>query len=332
MAVDVGSMSVSVVPRETRRETIQHLARRADEWGYGGFALPETWSYDTTVLLAEAAGYTQQVRLAAFVLNVWSRSAATLAMASATLDAISGGRFVLGLGAGSRRLAEGFHDVPFSAPSTRVRQAIAQVRALLRGERTPFYRTASDSPVALGLAPRPDLPIYLGAMTPPSIELAGELCDGWIPYFHPRDHLAEGIALLEQGAARAAERRPAPKVWVSVPTVVAEETAAARKGAAWFVAFYMTAMGGLVRNTLARAGYAKEADAVLAANAGREPAIVPPEAEVLLEQLTIYGTPAEVREQSERWRAAGATTLGLLLLPNLSHEAIDFTLAAFRST
>ena len=92
-------IGLSVMPLETRREAIIGLATEGDRLGYDGFFMPETWGYDMTVLLAEAAARTTRITLGTGILGIWNRSAATIAMAAATLHAMSGGRFVLGLGA-----------------------------------------------------------------------------------------------------------------------------------------------------------------------------------------------------------------------------------------
>src|SRR5207248_4542911 len=100
--------------------------------------LPETWAYDVTIVLAEAAVKTERIRVGSAILGVWNRSAATLAMGAATLASLSRGRFVLGLGASTPQLVEGLHDVPFGAPLTQMRRVVTQIRALLRGERVPL--------------------------------------------------------------------------------------------------------------------------------------------------------------------------------------------------
>src|SRR5215467_9521438 len=92
-------IGLSVMPLETRREAIIGLATQGDRLGYDGFFVPETWSYDMTVLLAEAAARTTRITIGTGILGIWNRSAATIAMAALTLNAVSGGRFVLGLGA-----------------------------------------------------------------------------------------------------------------------------------------------------------------------------------------------------------------------------------------
>jgi alkanesulfonate monooxygenase SsuD/methylene tetrahydromethanopterin reductase-like flavin-dependent oxidoreductase (luciferase family) len=323
-------LAVAMMPLETRWEAIMHLGMSADKLGYEAILLPETWSYNTSVLLAEIAVRTQNLRVGTGILSVWGRSAATIAMAASTLNILSGGRFILGLGSSTRQLVEGLHDVPFDAPYTKLRQTITQVRALAQGERIPLAVATEARPLRLNLPQGPDLPIYLAASSPKSIRLAGELCDGWIPFLFPRDRLADGIALLEEGASRASVP---PREWgvrPIVPTIVAPNGGTARQGAAWVVAFYLTTMGPIYRNVLSRYGYAAEVESILAANAGCKPALVPSDAEVLLDQLTLYGTPQEARDKVGLWHAAGAGVPSLMTNPHLSLDEISYTLDALR--
>src|SRR5437870_5291287 len=181
---------------------------------------------------AEAAVRTRRIRLGSGILGVWGRSAATIAMAASTLHDISGGRFTLGLGASTAQLAEGLHDVPFSAPTERMRRVITQVRALLKGERIPLAAATGARPLRLNLPPAPAVPIYLAGLAADSIRLAGELADGWIPFLYPRSRLAEGKAILKEGAARTGAPRELPLVCPSMPAVVAADPAEASAGAA----------------------------------------------------------------------------------------------------
>ena len=115
-----------------------------------------------------------------------------------------------------------------------------------------------------------------------------------------------------------------------MPAVVSETDAKAREGAAWFVSFYVTTMGTVYRDSLTRQGYGKAVEAVLAANAPKFTGAVPPEAEELLEQLVVYGTPPEARRRLGRWHEAGAAFPVLLLRPNLTAEESAMELEAFR--
>ena len=321
-------LGFSMMPFETRHEVLVRLAVEAERAGHSAFYLPEAWGYDTTVLLGDVAARTSRIELGTAILGVWNRSAATIAMAASTLDAISGGRFALGLGASTAQLVEGLHDIPYAAPVERMRQVLTQVRALLKGERVPLSAGAGARALRLNLPPAPRVPIYLGGLSPATLRLAGELADGWIPYLYPRSRLRDGMALLREGRARAAAPRDLPRIVPSIPTSVAADGAEARKGAAWFVAFYLTSMGPFYARVISRLGFEREVQAVVAANTTRGSAVVPPEAEALLDELTVYGTPDEARARLEGWRQAGADLPVLLLPPQLEPAQIDFVLTA----
>lgn len=318
------------MPLENRRQTFAALATGADRLGFDGLFLPETWAYDTTVLLAEAALRTGRITLGTGILGVWGRSAATIAMAAATLASVSGGRFVLGLGASTPQLTEGLHDVPFTAPIARLRRTLQQVRALLRGDRIPLVVTTGARPLKLNVPPGPEVPIYLAALGDQSVRLAGELADGWSPFMYPRSRLAQGIEQLAKGAAQGGHPDRLPIISPSVPAVVSDDPAAARAGAAWFVAFYVTSMGALYRQSLARQGFGDEVEKVLAANTPKFTGAVPVDAEELLEELVVFGTPADARRRLARWHEAGAALPVLLLQPNLAPQELEFTLNALR--
>jgi alkanesulfonate monooxygenase SsuD/methylene tetrahydromethanopterin reductase-like flavin-dependent oxidoreductase (luciferase family) len=321
------ALSAAVMPLENRRDQFVLLATLADELGYDGVMFPETWSYDITVLLAEIAVKTRRVRLGTGILGVWNRSAATIAMAAATLASQSNGRFILGLGASTPQLVEGLHDVPFEPPLPRMRRTVMQIRALLRGERVPLAVTTTARALRLNV-PVTDVPIYLAALGDASIRLAGELADGWIPFLFPLRLLPHGIEQLREGARRSG-RAELPIVCPSLPTVVHDDPLKAREGAAWFVSFYVTAMGTFYRDSLVRWGFAKEIEAVVAANTPKFAGLVPPDAEELLEQLIVFGTPAEARRRLQRWYDAGGAMPALLLRAGLTPEETRRSLEAF---
>ena len=322
-------LGVSVMPLDNRREALLGVGAIAEQLGYGAYFLPETWAHDVTVLMTEMAIRTDRLALGPGILGVWGRSAGTLAMAAASLSEVSAGRFVLGLGASTAQLTEGLHDVPFIAPLAKMRRTVTQVRALLGGERVPLAVATGARPLKLNLAPTGAVPIFLAALTDESVRLAGEVADGWLPFLYPRRSLAQGLELLREGAARSGD--PGRRVWVypTVPTVVADDPAEARAGAAWFVAFYLTTMGPLYRRSLARQGFGREIDAVLGANSPKFTGEVPPAADSLLEELTAFGAPAEARERLAQWHAAGADMPLVFLRPNLTPEQVKRTLGAF---
>ena len=323
-------IGLSVMPLETRREAIIDLATEGDRLGYDGFFMPETWAYDMTVLLADAAVRTTRITLGTGILGIWNRSSATIAMAAATLHATSGGRFVLGLGASTPQLVEGLHDTPFERPVPRMRRMVTQIRALLRGERIPLSVTTNARALKLNVPPAPAPPILGAALGDAMTRLAGELADAWAPFLYPWSQLATGVERLREGAARGGLPDRLPEVHPSLPVVVAATDAKAREGAAWFVSFYLTTMGTIYRDSLTRQGYGTAVEAVLAANAPKFTGAVPADAEELLEQLIVYGTPPEARRRLRRWHEAGAAFPVLLLGPNHTREERALALEAFR--
>ena len=322
-------LGVSVMPLDNRRDALIGVAALAERLGFGAYFLPETWAHDITVLMAEASIRTRHLVLGTGILGVWGRSAGTLAMAAASLSEVSSGRFVLGLGASTAQLTEGLHDIPFVAPLAKMRRTVTQVRALLGGERVPLSVATGARPLKLNLAPTGAVPIYLAALTDESVRLAGEIADGWLPFLYPRRCLTQGRELLREGAARSVDPGRRVSVYPTVPTVVADDPAEARAGAAWFVSFYLTTMGPLYRRSLARQGFGREIDAVIGANSPKFTGEVPAAADRLLEELTAFGTPAEARERLAQWHAAGADMPLVFLRPNLSPTEIARTLGAF---
>lgn len=269
------SLGVTFPPLETRREVILETALKAEALGYEAFFVAEAWGLDATVLLAEIATKTERITLGTAVLNAWTRSAATLAMAAAGLSELSGGRFVLGLGAGTRELAEGLHDVAYAAPGERLRRVTAQVRELTSGGRVPLSPGNTARPLRLAVGPA-DVPVYLAGLAPASIRLAGELADGWIPFFVPFDGMDDALGRLEEGRARRVDERGGCRICPVLGAAVAEDEAGAREVAAWWVAFYLTTMGTLYAKTLQRGGFGAEVAAVLAANPTRPATVSPP--------------------------------------------------------
>jgi alkanesulfonate monooxygenase SsuD/methylene tetrahydromethanopterin reductase-like flavin-dependent oxidoreductase (luciferase family) len=323
-------IGLSIMALETRRDAIIGLATEGDRLGYDGFFMPETWSYDMTVLLAEAAARTTRIKLGTGIIGIWSRSAAEIAMAAATLDAVSDGRFVLGLGASTPQLAEGLHDTQFEPPVRRMRRMLTQIRALLRGERIPLAVTTNARALKLNLPPLQRVTVNVAALGDSMTRLAGEMADAWAPFLYPWSQLQTGGERLREGAARGGHSDRLPEIHPCVPTIVANTDAKAREGAAWFVSLYVTTMGTLYRDSLTRQGYGELVKAVLAANTPKFTGVVPAVADELLEQLTVFGTPPEARRRLNCWLDAGADFPVLLLQPNLTQEDYARTLETFQ--
>ena len=305
-----GRRAVALTPLETRRDVIVGMAQRADELGYEAFILPEGWGFDSTLVLTEIACRTSRIKVVSGILSMWGRTPGTIAMSAATLDQISGGRYVLGLGASTAALTEGFHDVPFERPAAKLRDTVAKVRALLEGERAHLERCDGAKPLRLGLPAAPGVPIWVAALGRKGRTTAAELADGWFPAYAGLDWLAGARAELEQ-VREAAGLRGGPLTLVSGPssTVVGDVASGAAN-----LAFYLTAMGDVYADFVVDQGYADEVAAVRAANPSPRPGqgVVPAEARVLVDQLVVAGDPAEVREGLARWdEVTDITTVGV---------------------
>ena len=315
---------------ETRREVVLHLADRAEDLGYDAFFVAEGWGHDAGVLLAEVATRTHRITIGTGILNIWGRTAASIAMLAASLSEVSAGRFVLGLGAGSPPLAEGFHDVEFTAPVDRLDAVTRQVRRLLTGQRLETKVERADRPLKLAVTPQTAIPIYLAALGPHAVRLAGELADGWVPFLLPLSGLDASLRLLEEGMARGEPLRTLPTIAPCIPTAVSTDPSKALEMASWWVSFYLVSMGPLYRRTLLRLGHGRAVDEVLAANPTPRTFEVPESARMLLDELTLWGDAEQARAALDRWYDAGAQMPTLTLPPDRSIEELDHILEAMR--
>lgn len=323
---------VGLTPMETRRDVIVDTAVLADDLGYETFAVPEGWGLDSTPVVTEIAMRTNRIQIASAILSPWGRTPATLAMTAATLQDVCGGRYVLGLGASTRALAEGFHDTPFERPADRLRDVVTQVRALLAGEPARPRRVPGARPLRLGLPPVA-VPIWIAALGRRTTQVAAELGDGWIPALVARDRVASWAERLTRLREAARPDAPALTVAAGPITVVDENPDAARDVAAACTAWYLSAMGDVYARSVSSQGYAAQVGAIIEANPRPSPlrATVPAGALPVLDQLAAYGTGDQVRQRLEPWdRAAGIVTV--LLPPGLPWPAIEATLRAAAPT
>jgi alkanesulfonate monooxygenase SsuD/methylene tetrahydromethanopterin reductase-like flavin-dependent oxidoreductase (luciferase family) len=308
---------IAITPMEIRPDVIVSAATLADELGYELFSVAEGWGLDSTVLLAELAAATRRITLAAGVLSVWTRSPATIAMTAATLHRLSGGRFVLGLGASTPQLVEGWHDIGYHRPAARLRDVTTRVRALINGERPTLSAVPSARALRLGQPPVPDLPIWLAATGERTIRITADLADGWLPLYLRRDRIRE----LAAGIARQRTATRPITVAAGPFTVVDPDLTAARAAAAACTATYLAAMGDIYPRLVAAQGLAAEVDLVQATRT------IPHEAQILLDEFTAYGTAATVQEQLSQWdTTVDLTVIGLP--PGLPWPQIEATIRA----
>jgi alkanesulfonate monooxygenase SsuD/methylene tetrahydromethanopterin reductase-like flavin-dependent oxidoreductase (luciferase family) len=250
-------------------------------------------------------------------------------MTAATLHQVCGGRYVLGLGASTKALVEGFHGTAFEHPAAKLRDVVTKVRALLAGEPAQFGHALAARPLRLGQPAVPGLPIWVAALGPHTTRVAAELGDGWIPALVARDHLPGWAAQLRQLREAAAPHARPLTVAAGPLTAVDENAGTARDIAATCTAWYLSAMGEVYARSVSSQGYAAEVQAIIAANPRPSPrhGIVPPSAQPVLDQLAACGTGDQVREQLQLWdRAADIVTI--LLPPGMPWHNIEATLRA----
>jgi F420-dependent oxidoreductase-like protein len=281
----------------------------------------ESWGLDAATPLAFMAARTSRIRLGAGIMQAGTRTPALIAMTAMSLASMSGGRFVLGLGVSGPQVIEGWHGVRFDRPVTRMRETIEIVRRAVRGERLSYAGQIYQLPLpggegkALRSGARPrEVPIYLATLSPKSLEMTGEIADGWLGTSFMPDHARVFFDHLEAGAKRAG--RTLADLDLQAGGAVAfgddvERLIAARRPG---LAFTLGAMGSRQHNfyndAFRRAGYEDAAREVqrlwLDGKRDEAAARVPDE---LALQANLLGTPAMVRERLAIYRRAGVTTL-----------------------
>jgi F420-dependent oxidoreductase-like protein len=299
------------------------LAREAERLGYDSAWVAEAYGSDAATVLAWLAAQTGAIHLGSALFQIPARSAAMTAMTAATLDQLSGGRFRLGLGLSGPQVAEGWHGQRFDRPLHRTRDYLSVVRMALERRRVAYQGETLTLPLPDGpgkalkltIGPaQPRLPIYLGAMGPKNLALAGELADGWLGFLFAPEHAAGFRGHLAAGAARAGRDLAGFDVAPVVQVHIGGDPAAARDAMRPFLALYLGGMGSRERNfyteQAARYGFERAARTVqehyLAGDRAQAMAALPDE---LIDLVTLCGPPARARERLAAHRDAGVGTL-----------------------
>ncbi|MDT0203182.1 LLM class F420-dependent oxidoreductase [Nocardioides sp. AE5] len=295
-------------------------------------AVPEAYSFDAVSQLGYIAARTRTMRLTSSIMQIYSRTPSLTAMTAAGLDYVSGGRFMLGMGASGPQVIEGFHGVPYHAPLARTREIIEICRSIWRRERLvhdgahyqiplPAERgTGLGKPLKLIDHPvRERIPISLAAIGPKNVALAAELAESWQPlFFHPQLASQVWEEPLQGGFSRRDPSLGALDVMLQVSFALGEpspESLAAIRGQ---LALYIGGMGAAGRNfyhrLACRYGYQEEADEIQRLYlAGRKADAAQAVPEDLVRAVSLIGDEDEVRRQLDEFAAAGVTTL--LLTP-----------------
>jgi len=310
---DVGLMGMHV-PGISWRE-MRQAAALAEELGYSCVTMGESWGEDALTSLAQIAAVTSRMRIGSSIVPVFARSPGNLAMTALNLDRMSEGRFFLGLGTSGRLVVEDLHGEKFAKPLTRMREYIDIVRKAARGERLDhdgeFFHTKRFQ---LRFRPyRATLPIYIAALTPPSLRLTGELADGWLPIFLAPSRMAAAVAELEAGARAASRTLRDIAISPQVSIYVTDDPRDARDRERPHIAFYIGGMGVFYHQYMHRIGFGAEADRVRAAFQARDrdgaARLVTDE---MVDAMTIIGTPTQCRDQIQRFFDAGVQEVRLV--------------------
>lgn len=309
------------------RKMYVKAAKLADELGYDSFWVPEAWGYEVFTLLTEIALETKRIRLGTGIINVFSRSPGLIAMTAATVDEISEGRLVLGIGTSGKRVIEGFHARPFEKPLTQTRDVLRVVKTLLAGGKMneAGAELTEYRPFALAMQPlRPNVPIYVAALKQKAIESIGELADGWIPTFWPYDRIADGKKWIATGAARAG-RDPSAVTVAPFSTVLPIAGGAGAHMAKEIVSFYIGGMGDYYIELLSGFGFAEECKRIAELYKDKETrsqaaAAVP---DRMIEALTISGDPEACLAELARRRSFGVDLPIMNLPTNMPWEVVE---------
>jgi F420-dependent oxidoreductase-like protein len=307
-------------------ETIQE----ADRLGFDSVWTAEAYGSDALMPLAWWGSSTEHVKLGTSIVQISARAPAATAMAAMTLDHLSGGRVILGLGVSGPQVVEGWYGQPFGRPLARMREYIGILRDIWAREGPvtndgPHYPlpipdgtgTGLGKPLKSSIRPlRSDIPIYLAAEGPKNIALGAELCDGWLALFYSPYHDDFYRDALAEGFQRPGPRRTPDEfeVAASVPLIVTDDIESAADALRPMYALYFGGMGAKGANFHAdvavRMGYEAEVatiqDLYLSGRKDAAAAAIPTR---LLEQLTLIGPPGKIRHDLEAWRDSIVTTL-----------------------
>jgi F420-dependent oxidoreductase-like protein len=312
-------------------------AVEAERLGVDSAWTAETWGYDGATPLAYLAAKTTRIRLGTGILQVGARTPALTAMTAMALASLSGDRFLLGLGVSGPQVIEGWHGVRFVRPLQRLRETVEIVRKVTRGERLVYHGEVYQVPLPEGegkalissVPPRPDLPVYLATLGPKSLELTGELADGWLGTSFIPEHASLFFDPIAAGAARAGRTIADIDLQVAAGVVAfsddVESLIVPRKPG---LAFTLGAMGSRQHNfyndVYQRAGYADVALEVqdLWFKKQREAAAARIPDELVL-KTNLIGTQEMVRERLRIHRHAGVNTLQV----NPDGQSLDERLA-----
>lgn len=302
------------------------LSKLADRLGYHSVWLAEGYGQEGVAMLGLIAGQTERILLGAGILSIPARQPTAAAVAASTLDRISGGRLLLGLGLSGPQVSEGWYGVPFTAPLTRTREYVDIVRRTLSGERVDYQGKHFAIPLReggtglgkalklMGRPVQPRIPVYLGVGGEKTVHQAGEIADGWLPFLYSPEHADILTAPLLQGIAAAGRQRSDVTIAPMVPAAVHDDLAVARDHVRPLVALYLGGMGAKGKNfyvdLAARYGHGTSANACQDAFlAGDQDAAAAALTDELIDLVSLTATPDTLGKKLGAYESAGVDTL-----------------------
>jgi len=306
------------------------LIQEADRLGVYAVWTAEAYGSDCIAPLAWIGALTKQIRLGTAIMQMPARTPANAAMTAMTLDQLSGGRFLMGLGMSGPQVVEGWHGQAYGKPLIRTREYVSIIRAIFKREKPlvhdgqhyqiPYHSagaTGLGKPLKSTLHGRPDIPIYLAAIGPKNVELAAEIGDGWLPiFFSPRHYDAVYKAHVEAGLAKAGKRPEQLDIAPTVIVALGEDVDACRSLVKPVLALYIGGMGARGKNfyndLACRYGYeaaAKEIQDLYLDGRKVEAAAAVPDA--LVDDVALCGPQARIAERLALWRQCPVTTLNI---------------------
>jgi F420-dependent oxidoreductase-like protein len=309
-------------------------AREAESLGYDSLWTAEAYGSDAATVLAWLAGHTSRIKLGAAVFQMPGRSPAMTAMTAATIDQLSDGRMILGLGSSGPQVAEGWHGQRFARQLQRTREYVEVVRLALTRERLEYHGETLELPLPDGpgkalkltIAPRQErIPIYLAAIGPRNTALAGEIADGWIPTFFSPEHIGLFREHLSEGAARSGRSLDDLDIAPTVNAFVSDDLELARNMMRPGLALYVGGMGSrqqnfynaLVRRYGFEAAAAEVQELYLSGRKEEACRALPDE---LIDLVSLCGPRQRVAERLDAYRAAG---VGTLIVSPMAFTAAD---------
>jgi F420-dependent oxidoreductase-like protein len=307
------------------RQDQLEIVQEAERVGYDSVWAAEAYGSDAATILGWIAGQTSRIKIGSSIFQMPGRSPAMTAMTAATLDQLSDGRMLLGIGSSGPQVSEGWHGVRFGQQLQRTREYVDVVRMALRRERVEYHGETLELPLPDGpgkalkltIAPVQErIPIYLAAIGPRNTALAGEIADGWLPTLVSPEHLPELRRSLEEGAQRSGRSLEDFDVAPNVNVMITDDLVAARDAMRPFIALYVGGMGSRDKNfynkVVQRYGFedaAREIQDLYLEGRKEDAAAAIPDG--LIDLVSLCGPEDRVRDRLRAFRDAGVGTLGI---------------------